>query len=112
MKTTNDLLQEMQKTMETFGEVNPTAMQGFKKFMGGSKEDGALSKKMKEIIGVALSVSRQCEWCVALHVKNALQEGATKEEILEACLVAAMMGGGPSLMFTANVLKSIKELSE
>jgi len=112
MKNSKELLKEIQKTMKSFGKVNPSAMEGFQKFMGASKEDGALSKKIKEIIGVALSISKQCEWCVALHVKNALEAGATKNEIMEACLVAAMMGGGPSLMFTTNVLKSIKELSE
>ncbi len=112
MRNSKELLQEIQNTMNSFGKVNPAAMEGFQKFMGASKEDGVLSKKVKEIIGVALSVSKQCEWCVALHVKNALEEGATKEEIMEACLVASMMGGGPSLMFTANVLKSIKDLAE
>ncbi|MBD3212017.1 MAG: carboxymuconolactone decarboxylase family protein [Candidatus Lokiarchaeota archaeon] len=112
MRNSKELLREIQNTMNSFGKVNPAAMEGFQKFMGASKEDGALSQKVKEIIGVALSVSKQCEWCVALHVKNALEEGATKEEIVEACLVASMMGGGPSLMFTANVLKSIKDLAE
>jgi AhpD family alkylhydroperoxidase len=98
--------------MKEFGETSREAMNGFKKFMGGSKKSGALSKKMKEIIGIALSVSSQCEWCVPFHVKNALDEGATKQEIMEACLVAVMMGGGPSLMFTKKVLEAIEDLSK
>lgn len=112
MKNSKELLKEIQKTMKSFGKVNPSAMEGFQKFMGASKEDGALSKKTKELIGVALSVSTQCEWCVALHVKNALEEGATKDEIMEACLVASMMGGGPSLMFTSRVLKALEDFTE
>ena len=112
MKNSKELLQEIQDTMNSFGKVNSEAMEGFKKFMDASKQDGVLSKKMKEIIGVALSVSKQCEWCVALHIRQALQAGATKDEIMEACLVAAMMGGGPSLMFTKNVLQALEDFTK
>jgi len=111
MKNTKDLLQEIQETMKALGETNREAMNGFKKFMGGTKQEGALSKKTKELIGVALSVTKQCEWCVPFHVKNALEEGATKEEIMEACLVAVMMGGGPSMMYVQNVIKALEDLT-
>ncbi|MEJ2248503.1 MAG: carboxymuconolactone decarboxylase family protein [Candidatus Lokiarchaeota archaeon] len=112
MKDAKDLLKEIEETFQEYGQINPEAMNGFKKFMSKTKEDGALSRKMKEIIGVALSVSRHCEWCVPFHVKNALDAGATKQEIMEACLVAVMMGGGPSLMFTKKVLEALEDLSD
>lgn len=42
----------------------------------------ALDMKTKELINVGISVSAQCEWCIALHTKNAMQAGTTKDEIM------------------------------
>ncbi|MFX1566708.1 MAG: carboxymuconolactone decarboxylase family protein [Promethearchaeota archaeon] len=61
---------------------------------------GALSKKVKEIIGVAISVYIQCQFYTAWHVKRAMDASATREEILEACQVSAMVGGGHSDVHT------------
>jgi alkylhydroperoxidase/carboxymuconolactone decarboxylase family protein YurZ len=34
-----------------------------------------------------------------VHVKNAVNEGASKEEILDAAMMAVVMGGGPKMMY-------------
>ncbi|TFH29352.1 MAG: carboxymuconolactone decarboxylase family protein, partial [Promethearchaeota archaeon] len=68
--------------------------------------------KMKEIIGVAVSVKAQCERCIVWHMKSALDLGATKEEILEAAEVAVMMGGGPALMYMEDVITTIAEFAK
>jgi AhpD family alkylhydroperoxidase len=100
------------KTLQAHGKFNPNAMKGFQEFMKNVKADGALSKKVKEIIGVAVSVYIQCQFCTAWHVKRAMEAGATREEILEASQVSAMVGGGHSLMSTHYVLKSVEDFTE
>ncbi|WP_186308576.1 carboxymuconolactone decarboxylase family protein [Paraburkholderia sp. BCC1885] len=40
------------------------------------------------------------------RVHDALQSGATGEEILEAVDVAAMMGGGPTIMYSCGVYEA------
>lgn len=72
---------------------------------------GALDKKYKHLIGLALAVKSQCDWCIAIHTKKCLEEGLTKQEIIEGCWVAVLMGGGPSLMYMQLVEKAIEELS-
>lgn len=37
------------------------------------------------------------------------QCSATRNEIMEACFVATLMGGGPSLMYTQLVMKAIDD---
>ncbi|HDN82781.1 MAG TPA: carboxymuconolactone decarboxylase family protein [Candidatus Altiarchaeales archaeon] len=76
------------------------------------EEDGALPSKTKRLIALALAVATGCEWCIALHTKGALDAGATKDEIIEACFVAVLMGGGPALMYTQLVLKAIEEFKK
>ncbi len=73
---------------------------------------GHLDTKTKELISVALAVAKHCEWCIALHVKNALEAGAKPEEIIEAGWVAALMDGGPSLMYMIPLVKYVDELSK
>ena len=107
-----DKLTAIDETLKQLGALRPKAMGGFKEFMNSVKMEGFLSPKIKTIIGVALAVSRQCEYCVPFYTQQALESGATREEILEACLVAALMGGGPSLTFIKHVLDALEEFAE
>jgi AhpD family alkylhydroperoxidase len=108
----NEYFMTAGKTLKTLGKFNPKAMKGFQAFMENVKADGALSKKIKEIIGIAISVYIQCQFCTAWHVKRAMEAGANREEILEACQIAAMVGGGHSLTSTHYAIKAIDEFTE
>ncbi len=58
--------------------------------------DGALSKKNKELIAAAIGVVTNCESCMQWHIEQAIKEGATDREVLEAIEVAIEMGIGPA----------------
>ena len=58
--------------------------------------DGALAKKVKELIAVGISVKSDCESCMQWHIDQAAAAGATMREVLEAVEVAIEMGGGPA----------------
>lgn len=112
MEDMNKSLEEVNQSLAELGKEYPDLMKTFSGFMGAVEKDGALSKKTKELISIAVSVACKCKWCIAFHVKNALNLGATKEEIMESCFVAALMGGGPALMYTQLVVKAIKDYSK
>ncbi len=70
-------------------------------------KDGKLSKKYKEFIAVGISIVINCESCMEWHIKQALNEGASEDEILESIEVGIEMSGGPgtvSARFAMNVL--------
>ncbi len=100
----------IQKHMQNLGKHKPEWMGTFQKFMQASKKEGVLSTKMKELIGVALSVKGQCDRCIVWHVKKAIAAGATKEEIIEAGLVAVVMSGGPGIMYMEDVMKVLEDI--
>jgi AhpD family alkylhydroperoxidase len=91
---------------------------GFKDFMKENRDtaraiinqsqalncEGALSYKQKELISIAIGLNIRCEYCMAIHVYEAFKAGATREEILEAGLVAVSMGGGPVLTYFSTFL--------
>jgi len=111
MESMNDILGEVNESLKLLGEMYPEQMKAFGSFMRSAEKGGALPHKTKELISIALSIATHCKWCIAYHVKNALAAGATEEEIMETCFVAALMGGGPSLMYTQLVVKALEDLN-
>ncbi len=85
----------------------PTETKAFLHFMKASASGKALSAKYKELINVALAIAAQCEWCIALHVKGALDNGATRDEIMEAAFQAVLMHGGPALMYLTPLVEAL-----
>ena len=74
-------------------------------------KDGNLSKIQKELIAIGISVVIDCESCLEWHIKQAVDDGATKEEIIESIEVGIEMSGGPgtaSARFAMNVLEYYK----
>ena len=112
MEDMSTLLKNVNKSIGQLKKEYPDFMNAFGNFMGAAEKGGKLSVKTKELISIALSVASHCKWCIAFHVKNALDAGATKDEIMESCFVAALMGGGPSLMYTQLVVKAIDDYSK
>jgi len=106
-----ELMEEQMENMKKIGEKMPEVWEPFHKFLENVEKEGALDSKTKELIGLALAVKAQCHWCIAIHVKKGLGYGATKEEILEAAMVAVLMGGGPSLMYVKEVQDALEEFS-
>lgn len=111
MEDFKKLMDEIHKNLKEFSEKTPEQMESFMKFLKNVEEEGSLDKKTKELISVACSVLAKCKYCIAFHIKNALELGASEQEILESAWVAILMGGGPSLMYAQLVLKALKDFS-
>jgi AhpD family alkylhydroperoxidase len=80
----------------------------FNEMEANTYADRALTKKHKELIAVGISVVINCESCMEWHIKQALESGASEEEIIEAIEVGIEMSGGPgtvSARFAMDVLK-------
>ncbi len=71
--------------------------------------DGALDRTTKELIGLALVVTMQCDVCIAFHVRDCLTAGATREQIYEALNVAVMQGSGPAMVYAGYAVEALDE---
>jgi len=87
----------------------PGETRAFMHFMRETEDGPILTKREKELINVALSVAAQCKWCIALHVKSAIEAGATRDEIMEAGFQAVLMHGGPALMHLVLLEDALNE---
>ena len=80
---------------------------GFLAMEQAAYTDGALPKKQKELIAVAISVVRDCESCMQWHIEQAAKTGASFEEVLESIEVAIEMGGGPATVSARFALEAM-----
>ena len=55
--------------------------------------DVAISKKNKELMGIAISVTTHCDECISYHIGGCIDKKATKEEVLEAIKIGVIVGG-------------------
>jgi AhpD family alkylhydroperoxidase len=71
--------------------------------------DGAVSAKTKQLIVLAIAVTRECDGCIASQGLAAARENATREEVAEAMGVAIMMNGGPGTVWGSRGLAAFAE---
>ena len=96
------------KKAHSFYSKKSKVYQSFVDMEQNTYKDGNLSKKQKELIAIGISVVIDCESCMEWHIKQALDDGATEDEIIESVEVGIEMSGGPgtaSARFAMNVLE-------
>lgn len=72
--------------------------------------DGALPAKTKELMGLVGSMVLRCNDCIFYHIDRSIQEGATREELLESFNIALIVGGSiviPHLRYAFEVTDEI-----
>ena len=63
-----------------------------------------LGPKIRELIALAVAVTRQCDGCIVVHTDAAIKHGASREEIVEALGVAIAVNAGAALIFSSRVM--------
>jgi AhpD family alkylhydroperoxidase len=92
---------------EQRNRLAPGPAEAFRAFSRSVFADGALPKKTKQLIAVAVAHVTQCPYCIRGHTASALRHGATAEEIMEAIWVAAEMRAGGAYAHSALALDTI-----
>lgn len=109
-KDPNEVLSELFAGMGKIAEEQPELNAAFVQMDQAAYVEGELERKYKELIGLAIGLFTRCEYCMTLHTKNALNEGASRDEILEACAVAVAFGGSPSMAYmVTTVMNALDE---
>jgi AhpD family alkylhydroperoxidase len=69
---------------------------GIKRFFNldtAAYDDGALSGKTKELLGLVASMVLRCNDCIDYHILQCIHEGWSNEELYDAFDVALVVGG-------------------
>jgi ribonuclease HI len=71
--------------------------------------DGGLSSKVKELIGLASSTVLRCNDCISYHLGEALDHGASKEEIIETLAIALVVGGSITIPHLRHAIALLED---
>lgn len=82
----------------------PDTMKAWREFSKQAFAEGELPAVTKQLIAVAVAHTTQCPYCIRGHTKEALRQGATEEQIMEAIWVAAEMRSGGAYAHSAIAL--------
>jgi AhpD family alkylhydroperoxidase len=87
----------------------PDVYRGYRELHDAALAAGALDAKTKELIALAIAVSKECDGCIAAHAHAAVRHGATLPEAAEAIGVTFLMNGGPATVYGARAFDAFCE---
>ena len=90
--------------LSRLGGHSQAAMSAFEALNEAVFTDGEIPVKYKELIAVAVAVSKQCMYCIEVHKTNAKKAGASEKELSEAVFVASVIGAEAAVTHGTHLL--------
>jgi len=75
-------------------------------------QDGALSSKTKEMLGLVASMVLRCDDCIKYHLGKCYQAGVQTNELMEIFAVANIVGGTIVIPRTRSALEFWESLQD
>lgn len=75
------------------------------------RKDGVIPIKYRELMSVAVALTTQCTYCIEAHINNAVQAGASREEIAETVFIAAALRAGGAVGTGLMAMRLFEEAS-
>jgi alkylhydroperoxidase/carboxymuconolactone decarboxylase family protein len=95
-----------------FGEMGKFAAPLMAKFLdyynAATATDGALTKREKALIALAIAHSKQCPYCIDAYTGQCLATGSTPEQMHEAVHVASALGAGIDLVHGVQMQNALR----
>ncbi len=95
----NQKMVEADSFFKSFGELDDKVY-----------SEGSISKKQKELMGLAISIVTRCNECIQYHIDGSVKEGATYDEIIETIKIGVIAGGSityPNARFAFEMLSDL-----
>jgi AhpD family alkylhydroperoxidase len=89
----------------------PEVYAGYAALHRAAMGDGVLPARVKELIALAIAVTKECDGCVAAHARAAVRQGVTAAEVAEAMGVVIMMNGGPGTVWGPRAYAAAEEFA-
>ncbi|WP_051407009.1 carboxymuconolactone decarboxylase family protein [Nocardia sp. CNY236] len=106
------VLRELSPQHRRLRRAIPEVYRGFGELSNAAFTSGALDRKTKELIALAIGVVGGCDGCIASHGQAAARAGATRQEAAEAIGVTFLMHGGPATIHGARAYDAFCEFAD
>lgn len=98
---------------EMDARVLSSGHQGFERVLAqgtNAYQEGAISVKNKELMGLVGSMVLRCEDCIFDHLDRCVTAGCTRPEIYEALQIALVIGGSVVVPHLRHAFEILEEL--
>lgn len=100
--------------LQKFGQIGqhakPLADEFFKYYGMVTGQDGALTRREKALIALAVAHSEKCPYCIDAYTTACLEAGSNPEQMMEAVHVAAVMKAGITLVHGVQMQNHVGKL--
>ena len=100
--------------LQRFSEIGKHRPDLFEKFMAwyqACQVEGALSKREKALIGLAVAHAVQCPYCIDAFSQSCLETGSNMEQMTEAIHLASAIRGGATLIHGVQSHNTVNKVS-
>ena len=101
------------KDLKKFGNVTEWQKEMGDKFFdyyASVFKEGALTKREKALIALAVAHSEQCPYCIDAYTDSCVTKGVSEAEMMEAVHVATAIKGGSALVHGVQMMNKSKDL--
>ena len=106
-----EVLDELRGPQRSLREAIPETWAGFAQLHNAAMAPGAVPGHIKELMAVAIAVSKQCDGCIAAHMRGAVLKGASAAEVAETLGVVMLMNGGPATVYGPRAWAAYQEFA-
>lgn len=108
-KQYREITSEVSSSLARLRADIPETLRGFSALAQAAGREGALDRKQKELIAMALSVAARCDPCLGFHAEALVKLGCSRAEFEEMLGMCVYMGGGPALMYASYALEAFEQ---
>ena len=109
MPTAHEIAHQSATSGRNMRKLIPEVYENYATLHKSAMASGALPAKTKELIALAIAVTRECDGCIVSHARAAANAGATTQEVAETMGVAILMNGGPGTVWGPRALDAFEE---
>jgi AhpD family alkylhydroperoxidase len=111
MTSAHQTMQDLAEPARQLRDGIPEVIDAYATMQRAVIVDGALPAKVKELIALAISATKQCDGCIASHARRVARQQASPAEVAEAMGVVVMMNGGPGTVWGPRAFAAYQEFS-
>ena len=93
---------------EHIAEIDHLGIKRFFNLDDMAYKDGALSAKVKELLGLVASMVLRCNDCIDYHILQCVETGWQDEELYEAFIVVLVVGGSIGIPHLRHAVESLE----
>jgi AhpD family alkylhydroperoxidase len=109
MEHMHEVREELRQPALDLRGLIPDVMKGYAEMSRAAMSEGELSSAHKELLAIAIAITRECDGCIVAHARGAAQQGVTRQQVAEVVGVAILMNGGPGTVWGPRALRSFDE---